>query len=46
MSTYTQAQLWDIINDILDSLLLAQAERDPNIYATVLDYVVNKYGDD
>lgn len=34
--------LWEIIEDILDSIRLA----DGDVLATVTDYVANNYGDD
>lgn len=41
--------LWTVIDDILHSIVLAGLadDADPErIYATVLDYVANHYGDD
>lgn len=37
---------WDVIEDILDSLRMADDTQDKHIHATVVDYVVNHYGDD
>ncbi len=38
--------IWDIIEDILDSVKLAEESGDGHVYQTVKDYVVNTYGDD
>ena len=53
--TYTATELWAVIDDVLDSVLLAENEmllaledgrEAPEIFATVRDYAVNRYGDD
>lgn len=37
--------LWEIIDDILTSVKLAEDSDNKNIYITVKDYVANHYGD-
>lgn len=37
---------WPVLEDILNSIKLAQESGDSDIYTTVCDYVGNTYGDD
>lgn len=37
--------LWVILEDVLDSIRVAQSAHDEDIYTTVRDYVINAYGE-
>lgn len=36
---------WDVIDDILSSLYIAEESGTEDVYTTVVDYAINKYGD-
>lgn len=38
-------ELWIILEDVLDSIKVAQNANDEDIHATVNDYVINAYGE-
>lgn len=42
--------LWEVLNDVLDSIQLAECQQEGNppdsIHDTVRDYITNHYGDD
>jgi hypothetical protein len=37
--------VWNVINDILDSVRLADPTGNDEVFGTVSDYVTNTYGD-